>query len=112
MKIVEVTWLDAWSEQDDVTIEALEGLKPITRHNIGYLIQETEDVIILAAGISEKTAKSADMHAKDTFTERILIPRGTIQQIWILDKGHIYGGSNILECHAIDNPYDIEGEHA
>ena len=81
MRIVEVTWLDAWSEQDDVTIEALEGLKPIVRRNVGYLVRETEEEIILAAGVSEKTAKGDPLNPKDTLTERLLIPRGVIQQI-------------------------------
>ena len=79
MKIVEVTWLDAWSSSDDAPVEAIEGLKPITRRNVGYLLNEDKDGIILAAGISEKAAVGEDAKRKDTFSDRILIPQGVIQ---------------------------------
>ena len=82
MKIIEVSWLDAWSESDDSVIEAIADAKPITRHNIGYVLRQTDEVIILAAGISEKAASHPDTgHKKDTFSDKILIPCCSIQQI-------------------------------
>ena len=86
MRKVEVTWLDAWSSSDDAPIEAIQGLKPITRRNLGYLLSEDDEGIILAAGISEKAIIGEDIKRKDTFSDRILIPWGVIEGIMVLEQ--------------------------
>ena len=50
MKIVLVQWEDITSTQDNLPIKDAKRFTPIKRDNIGYLVQELPDAIIISWG--------------------------------------------------------------
>lgn len=53
MEIVEILWIDAVCEQARIPMERVLELKPVSRHTVGYLLQENEDSIIVAFDVLE-----------------------------------------------------------
>ena len=53
MKIVKVIWFDAWGDDAQLVVDAVTDFEPIERRNVGYLIKDDEDKIILTQGIVE-----------------------------------------------------------
>ncbi len=47
-RVVEVEWLDAWISTEDMTIKKAKKLKPVKRSTTGYLVDDTNDWIILS----------------------------------------------------------------
>jgi len=48
MKIVEVHWMDAWIDTQDLSLKKAKKLKPIQRFTVGYLIAENEHGLVLS----------------------------------------------------------------
>jgi len=47
---VEVVWLDAWSDDGHIVVEAASHLAPVERHNVGYLVADEGRCIVLTQG--------------------------------------------------------------
>ena len=79
-KLVEVTWLDAWSDEAHLEEGALVGLAPIDRRNVGFLMRDDEAKVIITQGIIN------NLFAGKTFMDGIVvIPRGMIKAIRVLN---------------------------
>lgn len=50
MKIVEIVWTDAVSDDGHIPEDAVLDLKIVTRRNIGYLIKEDSNQVTIAFG--------------------------------------------------------------
>ena len=74
--IVEVQWGDAWIDTDDYTFEEAKKLTPVIRKTIGYLINITDECIILATDIY-KESKSPEIE-KNTINTPMVIPWGMV----------------------------------
>jgi len=82
MQIVEITWIDACSEEARLNIQALQGIKPVTRKNIGFVVEEADTYIILSSGTLE------DLYAGEMGFDGVLcIPRKMILGAKKLGKG-------------------------
>jgi hypothetical protein len=49
--IAEILWEDAWVEVKDFPTEEAASFKPIIRSTVGYLIEETEECVIIATDL-------------------------------------------------------------
>lgn len=76
MQKVEVVWLDAATEEAHIPLEEALKLTPIERSNVGYLLVEDNDRILLAYGILNNMFKG--LTAYDYSME---IPKGMIVKI-------------------------------
>lgn len=76
MKIVEVTWLDAWHSTSELTQEEIDGLRPMMRKTVGYLRKINKAEVVVASGVIEKT-----LRGEDSFCEIEIIPRGIVKGI-------------------------------
>tara|TARA_R110000787_G_scaffold232798_2_gene339871 strand:+ start:4085 stop:4348 length:264 start_codon:yes stop_codon:yes gene_type:complete len=74
--IVEVQWGDAWTDTNDYTFEEAKNLTPVIRKTIGYLINITDECIILATDIY-KESKSPEIE-KNTINTPMVIPWGMV----------------------------------
>ena len=74
--IVEVQWGDDWIDTDDYTFEEAKKLTPVIRKTIGYLINITDECIILATDIY-KESKSLEIE-KNTINTPMVIPWGMV----------------------------------
>ena len=74
--LVEVIWEDAGLESLQLTIEEALTLKPMLRKNIGYLIHQDEDKIILVFGFVE----DSDRH-KSVCDQILVLPIGIVRTI-------------------------------
>jgi len=70
--IVEVQWGDAWIDTDDYTFEEAKKLTPVIRKTIGYLINTTDDCLILATDLY-KQSKSPSIK-ENTINTPMVIP--------------------------------------
>ena len=74
--IVEVQWGDAWIDTDDYTFEEAKKLTPVIRKTIGYLINTTDDCLILATDLY-KQSKSPSIK-ENTINTPMVIPWGMV----------------------------------
>lgn len=76
LKTVEITWLDATMESDQLDYECAKNLKPMLRHSVGYLLANNSSGTRICMG-------TIDFH--DTVYENTLVvPRKDIVEIRIL----------------------------
>ncbi len=76
LKVVEVRWLDAWIDVDDIKIKKAKKLKPVVRSTIGYLVDDSGDRIVLCTDTFEKGKEvSAPM----------VIPWGMVTGYWVYE---------------------------
>ena len=54
--IAEVYWGDAWIDSKDYSLNDAKKLKPIQRKTVGYLINKTEDALILVTDLFLKAS--------------------------------------------------------
>ena len=83
MTLIEVMWLDAWSESADLTKEGLESLVSVPRKNVGYVTREDEEDIVLSSGITCWSKIGKD---EDTFTDNLIIPKQSIIRVTLLEE--------------------------
>ena len=76
--IVEVYWGDAWIETKDFSLEEVKTLSPICRKTIGYLIDTTDECIILATDLYEIE--------KDIINTPMIIPWGIVNEWYELEE--------------------------
>ena len=75
-KLVEVIWLDAWSDEAHLEEDAVINLAPIERRNVGFLMNGDEAKVIITQGII------SNLFAGKIFMDGIVvIPRGMITAI-------------------------------
>lgn len=48
MRVVEITWWDAWISTSDFSMKRAKKLKPVKRSTVGYLIEDCEDWVVLS----------------------------------------------------------------
>ena len=71
--IAEILWEDAWVEAKDFPTEEAASFKPIIRSTVGYLIEETEECVILATDLYME---------KDMANTPMIIPWSMILGYW------------------------------
>ena len=71
--IAEILWEDAWVEAKDFPTEETASFKPIIRSTVGYLIEETEECVILATDLYME---------KDMANTPMIIPWSAILGYW------------------------------
>ena len=75
-KVYEVLWKDAWIDPQDYSLSKAKTQKPIERYTIGYLVDESEERIVLA---TDYFVVGSDVNSL------IVIPTGMIKKIWSYD---------------------------
>ena len=75
-KVYEVLWQDAWIDPQDYSLSKAKTQKPIERYTIGYLVDESEERLVLA---SDYFVVGSDVNSL------IVIPTGMIKKIWSYD---------------------------
>ena len=50
-KKVEIIWVDSWSDDAILKPDVVNGIVPATRYNVGYLVKEDEEMVIIAPGL-------------------------------------------------------------
>jgi hypothetical protein len=73
VKIIEVHWVDAWIDTGDVSIKKAKKLKPIERYTVGYLVEETDECIILSTDYFPKKGRTKEVSAT------MVIPMGWVK---------------------------------
>ena len=80
-EIVEIIWIDAWSDEAHLKIEAIADFNPITRQNVGLLIENTGERVVITSGLIQ------NVFPGETLIDGILvIPRGMIKEINHLER--------------------------
>tara|TARA_R110000751_G_scaffold170995_2_gene277584 strand:- start:392 stop:655 length:264 start_codon:yes stop_codon:yes gene_type:complete len=78
LPVVEVHWGDAWIDTKDYTFEEAKKLSPVMRKTIGYLINTTDDCIILATDLY-KDSKTPEIE-ENTINTPMVIPWGMVEE--------------------------------
>jgi hypothetical protein len=78
LPVVEVHWGDAWIDTKDYTFEEAKKLSPVMRKTIGYLINTTDDCIILATDLY-KNSKTPEIE-ENTINTPMVIPWGMVEE--------------------------------
>ena len=81
MKTVEVCWIDAWNDSEELTVNDAQALRPIKRRQVGYLLKQSDVAIVLAAGVYEKVPDGID-----SFCDVVVIPMGIVTSVRVLDE--------------------------
>ncbi len=76
MKIVCVEWIDACIDESHIPPKIAELLKPIKRHNVGFLVSESSGELTICYGILENLNKG-----EDAYDMTQVIPKGMIEKI-------------------------------
>ena len=79
-KIAKVTWLDAWHETGELMQKSIDGLSPVLRYSIGYLLKMTKTEVVIAAGIVNVTETEVN------YCDVTVIPKGIIKGVIILSS--------------------------
>ena len=74
--IVEVVWEDAAFDAAYMQPKSIAALKPITRRNIGYLIRDEPDTVVLTQGVMQNFCQG-----EVSYDGYLIIPRGMIMGI-------------------------------
>jgi hypothetical protein len=77
LPIAEILWEDAWMEVKDFSIKEALTFKPVLRSTVGYLIEETDECVILATDLYEKETDGANTP--------MIIPWSAILGYWEFD---------------------------
>ena len=77
LPIAEILWEDAWMEVKDFSIKEALTFKPVLRSTVGYLIEETDECVILATDLYEKETDGANTP--------MIIPWNSILAMWEFD---------------------------
>ena len=77
LPIAEILWEDAWVEVKDFSIKDALTFKPVLRSTVGYLIEETDECVILATDLYEKEI--------DVANTPMIIPWSAILGYWEFD---------------------------
>ena len=85
-KKVEIIWIDAVSDTSYLKFNAVDNLKAEVRVNIGFLIKEDEEKVIISSGIwAIDSLEADDSFIQERFIDGyFLIPRQMIKAIKVL----------------------------
>jgi len=81
MKIVEVSWIDAQSSMDAMTLSELEKQKPFETKSCGYLIKEDEEKIILGFMLF-----GFNVNEEPLLKHYQVIPKGMVKKIRVIEE--------------------------
>ena len=81
--VVEVHWGDAWVDTEDYSLEEAKKFSPVIRKTIGYLVNATDDCIVLATDLY--AASKAPEVFKNTVNTPMVIPMGMVIEWYQLD---------------------------
>jgi len=81
MKIVEVSWIDAHSSMDAMTLSELEKQKPFETKSCGYLIKEDEEKIILGFMLF-----GFNVNEEPLLKHYQVIPKGMVKKIRVIEE--------------------------
>ncbi len=76
MTIVEVIWLDAGCEHNDLTLEQAKEITPMKRSNVGYLIESNDEKVVVAFGMIADQDKNME-----TTSDTLVIPKNEVVEI-------------------------------
>lgn len=76
MKIVRVHWLDAGMESHNLSTDEAKGVKPMPRSNVGYLLEDTDEKVVICFG--EIIDVNKNMSVWDC---TLVIPKGVVISI-------------------------------
>jgi len=76
MRRIEVIWVDACIEEAHIPLSGAETLTPLVRRNVGYVVREDAEAIIIQFGIIENIWKGNS--ASDI---PLCIPKGMVKEI-------------------------------
>ncbi len=76
MKVVEITWEDAWSSDDHWTAEEIKNRGPFLLKTVGYLVYQDKRIITLSA---EHKVNDSDRHK-----HIIVIPKSVVRYSRVL----------------------------
>lgn len=76
MKVTEVTWIDACSEDAMIDVTYIENMLPMERKNVGYIIRETEEYLILVSGNIFNVEKGIEL-----YDHTLLIPKRMVKDV-------------------------------
>ena len=75
-QIVEVDWLDAGCEIGNIPLEAVRELTPMPRKNVGYLVVDDKEKIIISSGWL-----GDNEHNTEAYENNLVIPAGMVVSI-------------------------------
>jgi ethanolamine utilization microcompartment shell protein EutL len=73
VRVIEVTWWDAWISTEDIKIAKAKKLKPVKRSTVGYLVADCDDWIVLS---TDRYHKGKEVNAP------MVIPKGMILETY------------------------------
>ena len=76
MEIVEVLWVDAGFENSHLSEEQVKAMSPMPRKNVGYLIVNNEEKLILCFGYIEDRE-----HNQGVWDGALVIPKGLVKDV-------------------------------
>ncbi len=76
MKVVEVFWVDAGFENSHLSEEQVKAITPLPRHNVGYLMVDDGEKVILCFGYIEDRE-----HNEGVWDGALVIPRGMVLNV-------------------------------
>lgn len=79
LPIVEVRWMDAWIDTSDASIKEARKSKPVERFTVGYLVEETDECLILSTDYFPRKGRTKEVSAL------MIIPWGMIDYWEIRD---------------------------
>ena len=80
-KIVRVKWLDAGCESLQLNEEDAKKTSPMPRENVGYLLADNEEKVVVAFGIVE----DRDRHIK-VYDQTLVVPKGMVLEVKELNE--------------------------
>ena len=80
LKKVEITWLDAWSDEARLELDAANDVNLLESHNVGYLLKGDDEKVIITQGTINNL-----FHGKMFMDGFVVIPRGMIKEIKVLN---------------------------
>ena len=79
---VEIHWHDILSDSSWVDSDKAEAVRPVDVISTGYIINDTDEHIVLAHSMIEKPGQKS--------SDYTVIPWGCVQTIWRLKRNGIY----------------------
>ena len=75
-KKVEVTWEDAAFESEDLFEEVAKDLRPLVRSNVGYVVVDNADKLVISFGVIKDVDRD-----KEVCAAILVIPKRMIKDI-------------------------------
>ena len=76
-EIVEITWVDACEDDGHIELEGIKQILPLERRNVGYVIDQTDEFVIIAWGIIHNFYKGLDAGSGVFAIPKLMIKKWT-----------------------------------